>query len=408
MKYMKKHCLYFLLWLIAGFVCCPISAQRLRYDEKIELSCGLTKVKSNNRYGLLDADGRLKLPVEFQDIVFREGRALIIHFGSNHLYGYVDSLGVIKHFKKDYFLNMNYPYFSYGFICVTDKAIDGKWGYINYDEKSLSAELSALKSGIFVSKKIKGKFIFDFAAPFSEGYASVYAEKAGWHHIDIYGHERFILDKPSKLRTTVYQGESLIYTEDGVKIYEEDENRSAGVKIHIAENTSDLYYALTLPTIAYSDNYKTVAILDTLFRAEKIGWQKPEGADSIVFIAPPVIEPEIVEPIDSFTLTRDIIIEVNKTTVGVNAKGKVTISMTLTNKGDFDSKELYVNIQCNGSTKTWHGILLKGETEEISMVLSARISVPRIKRKLEWEISVENQQMNGEENIIINRYRPAR
>lgn len=408
MKYTKKHCLHFLLWLITGFVCSPIFAQGLRYDEEIELPCGLVKVKSNNRYGLLDADGSLKLPVEFKNIVFREGKALIINFGSNHLYGYVDSLGVIKHFEKDYFLNMNYPYFSYGFVCVSDKAIGGKWGYISYDEKLLAIELKAMKSGIFTSKKLKGKFILDFAAPFNEGYAAVYAEKAGWYHIDIYGNNRFVLNKPSVLRTSVYHGESIIYTEDGVKLYAESNDGSAGVKVHIDDNLGNLHCNKALPTVAYSNDYKTVSVLDTLFRAEKIRWLKPEGADSIVFIAPPVVEPKIIEPTDSFTLTRDIVIDIVKTTVSVNAKGKTTISVTVSNKGKFDSKELYVNIQCNGSTKVWHGILLKGEVETIPITLSARISAPKITRKLEWKVSVDNQYVDGEQTITINRYRPSK
>lgn len=404
---MKKHCLLFLLWWVAGFVCSPIFAQGLRYDEEVKLPYGLTRVKSSNHYGLLDASGKLKLPVEFQNIEFREGRALIIDFGSNHLYGYVDSLGVIKRFKKDYFLNMNYPYFSCGFICVSDKAVDGKWGYIDYYETPLSIELKAVKSGIF-SSKLKGKFIFDFAAPFSEGYASVYSEKAGWHHIDTHGRERFILDKPSKIRTTVYHGESIIYTEDGVKIYEEGIDENAGVKMHIDDKVSDLYFNKKMPGIVLSNNNNTVTVLDTLFRAEKIRWLKPEGPDSIVFIAPPVVEPEIIEPIDSFTLARDITVDIARTTVSVNAKGKAVITIILSNKGDFDSKELNVNIQCNGSTKIWNGILLKGESEEISMTLSARISVPRIIRELGWKISTDNQYIDGEYSITINRYRPTR
>lgn len=408
MKYVKKHYLYFLLWLVAEFVCSPVFAQGLKYDEEVKLPCGLTKVKSSNRYGLLDESGKLKLPVEFQNLEFREGRALIIDFGSNHLYGYIDSLGVVNRFKHDYFLNMDYPYFSCGFICVSDKAIDGKWGYIDFYEHPLSVEIKTVKSGIFSFKKTKGKFIFDFAAPFNEGYASVYLEKAGWHHIDIHGYERFILDKPSKLRTSIYHSECIIYTEDGVKVYEEYSNKSAGIKMHVDENTSDLHYNKTLPTVVYSNSNNTVTKLDTLFRAEKIRWLKPDGADSIVFIAPPIIKTKIIEPKDSFMLARDITMNVAGSTVSVNAKGKATVTVVLCNKGDFDSKELSVYIRCNGTTKIWHGILLKGKAEEIPIVLSVRISVPQITRKLDWKIATDNQYIEGEKNILINRYRPNR
>lgn len=66
-----------LLLFCASFVVIPSFAQGLKYDEEVEFGNGLIKVKSNGRYGLLDENRKLKLPVEFQDMEFQEGYALL-------------------------------------------------------------------------------------------------------------------------------------------------------------------------------------------------------------------------------------------------------------------------------------------------------------------------------------------
>lgn len=392
-----------LLFFCACFAVSPSFAQGLKYDEEVEFGNGFIKVKSNNRYGLLDENRKLKLPVEFQDMELREGYAVIAYYGSLHLYGIVDSLGVIRKYKQNYYINPNYPYLSCGMICVSNKEKEGKWGYMNSSGKVISLELKGAKGGFF-SPKVKGKFVLDYAAPFCEDFACVYNEKTGWHHIDKSGKERFLLNEVASLRTSVYHGESVIYTTDGIKVYEEGLSWKAGVKMHIADKISDLYFDHRQPFEVSSNNGNTILFLDNMMRAEKI----KRESDSLVFIAPLVIEPEIIEPIDSFTLSRDIEINVEKTTINANAKGRATVTILIKNKGVFDSGELSISLQCNGANENWTLALTSGQSEELLLSVPARFSVAEITRLLEWNISTNGQTIKDEQKIIIKRYRPVR
>lgn len=392
-----------LLLLCAWFVVIPSFAQGLKYDEEVEFGNGLIKVKSNGRYGLLDENRKLKLPVEFRDLEFREGCAIIAYYGSLRLYGVVDSLGIVKKYKQNYYVNPNYPYFSCGMLCVSNKENEGKWGYMDSNEKVISVELKGAKSGFF-SSKVKGKFVFEYAAPFCEGFACVHTEKTGWHHIDKNGRERFLLDEVASLRTSVYHGESVIYAAGEIKVYEEGSDGKAGVKMHIDDNISDLSFNHRQPYQAISNDGNTILFLDHMLRAEKI----KRESDSLVFIAPLIVEPEIVEPIDSFTLNRDIEVYVEKTTVNANVKGKAIIKFLIKNKGDFDSGELNVSLQCNGANKKSTLTLLSGQSDEFSLSIPARFSVAEITRILEWTISADEQKIEDEQKVIIKRYRPAR
>lgn len=392
-----------LLLLCAWFAITPGFAQGLKYDEEVEFGNGLIKVKSNGRYGLLDENRKLKLPVEFRDLEFREGYAIVAYYGSLRLYGIVDSLGVVQKCKQSYYVNPNYPYFSCGMVCVSNKQNDGKWGYMDSNERVISIELKGARGGFF-SSKVKGKFVLDYAAPFCEGYACVYTEKTGWHHIDKNGRERFFLGEVASLRTSVYHGESVIYTADGIKVYEEGPEGKAGVKMHIKDKIDDLYFDPLQPSKAISNNGNTVLFLDHMLRAEKI----KRESDSLVFITPLIIEPPIIEPKDSFTLNRDLEISVEKTTINANAKGRAIIKVLIKNKGDFDSGELNISLQCNGVDKNWTIALTSGQSDEFSLSIPARFSVAEITRSLEWIVSADGQKMKDEQKIIIKRYRPAR
>ena len=119
---------------------CAISsfAQNDIYDERVPLSNNLYKVKSGPFYGVVDNEGKVIVSVEYDDIKFNEGKALLLK--NNYLYDWVDTLGKTSGY---YFysrkINDKYPYFMNNYVLVTD---DEKWGYvdaafqtINYLEK---------------------------------------------------------------------------------------------------------------------------------------------------------------------------------------------------------------------------------------------------------------------------------
>lgn len=54
-----------------------INAQEFGYDSKTEIGNGLYKVKSGQCYGIIDDEDKVVVSVEYQDILYRQGRALL-------------------------------------------------------------------------------------------------------------------------------------------------------------------------------------------------------------------------------------------------------------------------------------------------------------------------------------------
>lgn len=68
--------------IILAMGCASVAySQVLGYSDKEDLGNGLVKVKSENSYGIMDKNDNVIVSVEYQDIVFREGRALLIKDG---------------------------------------------------------------------------------------------------------------------------------------------------------------------------------------------------------------------------------------------------------------------------------------------------------------------------------------
>ena len=107
----------------------PVCAQTLGYDETTDLGNGLSKVKSGDTYGIIDNNDNVVVSVEYQDIKFNEGKALLLK--DDHIMGVVDTLGNVKSLSGDYTVHPDYPYIYDGHIVVTGKWwTKEKWGYI--------------------------------------------------------------------------------------------------------------------------------------------------------------------------------------------------------------------------------------------------------------------------------------
>lgn len=66
-----------------------MNAQGFGYEEKIGLFNGLYKVKSTNAYGIIDKNDNVVVSIEYQDILFGEGKALLTK--DDVLWGIIDS-----------------------------------------------------------------------------------------------------------------------------------------------------------------------------------------------------------------------------------------------------------------------------------------------------------------------------
>ena len=140
---MKKFLLLILLVTSCYGLC---KAQGFGYDDKTDIGNGLYKVKSGDFYGVIDANDNVVVSIEFQDIVFKNGNALLTK--DDVLLGLIDSLGNVKNYSGTYKVHSKYRYVYEGFIPVTlvkNWMYPGKWGYIDVDEKPLK-----------IKQKIKG------------------------------------------------------------------------------------------------------------------------------------------------------------------------------------------------------------------------------------------------------------
>lgn len=181
-----------------------VNAQGFGYDSKTEIGNGLYKVKSGQCYGIIDDEDNVVVSVEYQDILYRQGKALLTK--DNILYGVVDSLGKVKSFEPKYKIHPQFKYIYDGHIIVGDS----KWGYLSEDGEPLFFNTKSM--GAFIFRK-KSFMVFDDVYPFIDGLATVFLKKTGWRHIDKTGKERFVLNNKkavSEFRSSVYKMNALL------------------------------------------------------------------------------------------------------------------------------------------------------------------------------------------------------
>lgn len=138
------------------------------YDNITKISPELYRVEKNGLYGLLGKDGKTIVPCQYeikQDVV--ENRCLLL--SSDHrLKAIYDGNGnLIKQFedKEIWYVDSDYPYYSEGFIAVSDNT--GRWTYID-------------RTGTLSCKKPE----FRSASPYFYGYAVVRYKDGSYMHIN--------------------------------------------------------------------------------------------------------------------------------------------------------------------------------------------------------------------------------
>lgn len=378
--------------LLLTFLATIASAQSFGYTEKTPLGNGFFKVKSGASYGLIDTTGKVIVSVEYHDIRFKEGRALLITGDNYRLYGYVDTLGHIREFDKEYYADPTYPYFSEGYLAVRNKK--NKWGYISSDETPIKQKFA------------EAACRFDRAYPFSEGYATIYIRRKGWQHIDKSGKERFLLipAQPAIYRTSVYKGECLIFTDEGIKQYQEAPSKEANVKITLCKAASGINWsALDEGRLTCQEG---ILYLDEMHRAEKFS----NGIDSIVFIQPQLPEvrvPRMVEEKkDTFCLEKEIEIQIPQSTATATVKGWATFRIQISNRSESSSGEIEVEMSAGNTRDAWKGSLEAGSTKTINFSVPARISTPSITRNLTIVVRQKENKLETVQKITIRRYTP--
>lgn len=397
----------FFILLLSTIISLSVTyAQGFGYDSKTDIGNGLYKVKSGDFYGVIDANDNVVVSIEYQDIVFKDGRALLTK--DNVLYGLIDSLGSVKNFSGTYKVHPKYKYVYEGYIPVSfvkNWMFPDKWGYIDVDEKPLK-----------IKQKIKGTqsagknspTLFDDVTPFVDGCAAVFLKKYGWKHIDNNGLERYkFTDKKAKalFRSSRYKGECIIVTNDGIKQYQENSTSQAVVKRVLSSSASNPNFIQdsSVTKLAYNEGILT---LDSLMRVSKF----ETGTDSIVFIEKPrkVVVKKVEIPIDTLSLKENLKVELVYKNLQANDQGKAYTEIKLVNTSNDKFDELSVALECAGATREWNGSLSGNSEVKISFNVPARFSSPSIKRNILINVSYKDDSIELEYPVTIKRYTPVR
>lgn len=392
----------FLLFIgVAIFFLPPVYGQGLEYESKTDLGHGLHKVKSGDFYGIIDDKDNVIVSVEFQDILFREGKALLIKDGV--IEGVVDSLGNIKLFNLKYEAHPKFRYIYDGYIIVGD---NDKWGFITTDGEPLRIK-SKIKD--FLSFGKKHPTMFDAVFPFVEGYAAVYMDKSGWKHIDKNGTERFTLESnktKALFRSSVYKGECIIVTNEGIRQYQENDELQAVVKRVLSSSiTEDNYVLDTLSTrLIYEEGILTV---DSLMRVSKY----ESELDSIVFIEKPrkaIVKKKVVVQIDTLSIREDLKVQLAYKNLQANGKGRARAEIKLLNTSSKKIENLSVSLKCAGAKREWDGTIDAASVCKLSFNIPARFSSASITRKIQVVIKYKDETVEHILPVTIKRYNPIR
>lgn len=404
---MKKVLSVFILFFSSFSLC---MAQGFSYDEKVDLGNSLFKVKSGNYYGIIDANDRVVVSIEFQNILFRDGFALLTK--NDIIEGVVDTHGKIIYLPGIFRVHPKYRYVYDGFILVSpDIKISDKmqWGFLNVNKMELLGIIMDTKGKPLSLMKKKSHTYFDDITPFVGGFATVYSKKGGWRHVSTTGFERFKIyedDNRATFRSSVYKGECIIVNNDGIKLYQENENTGAVVK-RILSPTATFINVDNLANGVSKMNFKEGTLtLDSLLRVVKY----ESGKDSIVFISKPKkVEPRKVTVLkDTLSINKDLEIGLTSKSVTANVNGRANTEIKIKNISNAKYANLYVSIDSNGAkTREWEGDLVGNSEVGISFSIPVKFSSEAIRRNIIVKIKYKEEIIEKELSLLIRRYKPT-
>lgn len=374
-----------------------VYAQGFGYDDKIDIGNGLYKVRSGDYYGIIKDDNVI-VSMEYQDIRFKDGKALLTK--DDVLYGLVDSLGNVRKYSGSYKIHPYYRYVYDGFILVSLSethivAYQDKWGYIDEYERPL--RIKKLKGAIPVLNN-NMPTLFDEVGPFVEGCAAVYLKKRGWMHIDKYGREHYVLDGDNTMalfRSSVYNKECVVVTSDGIKLYQENNDFIAGVKLIMSTSaTSDTTKCnKDFEKVEYREG---ILYLDSLMRVYKYGNEK----DSIVFI----------EQKKNVPLEDMLNVQLVYKNIQAREDGNAYTEIKLKNISENKIEKVNLTVESKGKKiKEWSGVLeAESDSNTILLAIPAKFSESTIKRDIIVKVECGDESFHDTLSVTIKRYIPNR
>lgn len=395
---------YFSLILTLLLFVCTLGAQNYGELKREEFGDGLYKVQSGDVYGIFDNNDKVIVSVEYENILLSIGGLAVLRKNNGFVYGSVTDKGVVSIFKKPYKYHINYPFYAEGYLPVrnTKESSKEKWFYVDDKGEQL--------------KKNVGGFLlpmtFRSVMPFNDGYASVINARGEVLHIDETGQERFVIDDEVVLfRASVNDGEAIIVTTTGVKLYQEDKDTNkANVKRVISRYYS--YEVTQTDLVERHLEFKDGTLyLDYLGRASKY---VPKNGEPIVFgVQEKVVKEEVTvldtltmgsEPL-SFSIVEGLSVSLKQKVVSASSNGWAGVTVLLRNKSQIHSGVLTVTMKSKGITPKESLIEISpSETKSVKISLPAQFSEAQKTQEVTVEISGGGNVVEEKLSVVLKRY----
>lgn len=395
---------YFTLIITLFLLVCTLDAQNYGELKREEFGDGLYKVQSGDFYGIFDNKDNVIVSVEYENILLSIDGMAVLRKNNGFVYGSVTDKGVVSIFKKPYKYHTNFPFYAEGYLPVknTKGSSKEKWFYVDDKGEQL--------------KKNVGGFLlpmtFRSVMPFNEGYASVINTKGEVLHIDETGQERFVIDDEVILfRASVNDGEAIIVTRTGVKLYQEDKDTNKANVKRVISSSYSYKVAQTDLVEKYLEFKDGTLYLDYLGRAAKY---VPKDGDPIVFGAQEkVVKKEetvldtltmVSEPL-SFSIEEGLSVSLKQKVVSASSKGWAGVTVLLSNKSQIHSGVLTVTVKSKGITPKESLIEISpSETKSLKISLPAQFSEAQRTQEVTVEISGGGNVVEEKLSVVLKRY----
>lgn len=394
---------------ITSLLFCTIVLSGQNYGElqREYFGPGLYKVKSGDQYGIFDSKDNVVVSVEYENILLPPDGIAALRKKNGCVYGTITEKGTVSFFEKVYRYHTSYPFYSEGFLPVR-----------NIKEKSKEKWFFVDSNGRQVLTKNVGGFIrpmsFSKVMPFNEGYASVVDKKGVPLHVDRTGQERFIVENERVLfRTSVKEGEVVIVTSTGVKLYQEDKSTYRAMVKRVISTSTIYKVVMNGPSETRLEFKDGTLYLDYLGVASKY---VPKKGEPIVFgkvvvnkksvsvngnKSTKIIDPR--KPV--FNLQEDISVSLKQKVVSASSKGWAGVTIFLKNNSQISSGFLSVTVKSAGiKPKNELVEIQPAETSGIKISLPAQFSESQKKQDIVVEISAGDTIVEKRLSVMLKRY----
>lgn len=363
--------------------------------SKTPVSKGVYKVKSGNFYGICDADDNIKVSVEYNDIIFVGDVAILTK--DMMVYGYVRKNGHAVYFDGEYGYNPKFPFYSEGYLPVRKVSRSSKEQWLYLDMNGKPIVLSGTRSI---------PMIVEQASAFSEGYAVVQGKKGKLSHIDKYGNERFVLkDEKVFFRSAVRDGECVMITSSGVKVYQESPSKEAVVKMILSLTCNGLRAQGWPQVLTFAEGS---IYLDHLGRAEK--FVSSEG-NVTSLVKDKKVEPrkdttKVIKEPEKFKL-ESLSISLSRLTATASVKGYASTTIYVDNGSDLSSEELTLTIKsAEMSTKQEIFKLSPGARQKTTIYIPAKFSEESRTQTVTVIVSDGKDELEKSFRMTLKRFQP--